>query len=192
MNRPTPRRKDTRQRIEATALELFAELGYDKTSLRMITDRLGITKAALYYYFQAKEDILVALADRLLGELDELIAWGAQQPRTPQTKMELLRRYSGLLDGTAPILHLVQGNQAALRGTSTGQSFRDRISSLAQLVVEPDAPLADNVRGISALFTVYFGPLALQHVPGDAEAKSQAILDVALDLLSRSPVPEAS
>jgi AcrR family transcriptional regulator len=192
MNRPTPRRKDTRQRIEATALELFAEVGYDKTSLRMITDRLGITKAALYYYFQAKEDILVALADRLLGELDELIAWGAEQPRSPQTKMELLRRYSELLDGTAPILHLVQDNQAALRGMSTGQSFRDRISKLAQLALEPDEPLADSVRGISALFTVYFGPLALQHVPGDAEEKRRAILDVALDLLSRSSLREAS
>lgn len=186
MNKPTPRRKDTRQRIEAAALDLFAEHGYEKTSLRTITDRLGITKAALYYYFPAKEDILVSVSERLLRALDELIEWGRQQPAGAATRQELLRRYSETLDDAAPILHLVQDNQAALRGLSIGQMFRDRISALARLVVEPDAPLTDNVRGISALFTVYFGPFALQHVPGDSEAKRQAILEVALDLVTRT------
>ncbi|BFU42707.1 TetR family transcriptional regulator [Krasilnikovia sp. MM14-A1004] len=187
MNKPTPRRKDTRQRIEAAALELFVEHGYEKTSLRTITDRLGITKAALYYYFPAKEDILAALSDRLLAGLDDLVTWGQQQPRTPETKQELLRRYSSTLVDAAPILHLVQDNQASLRLTSIGQRVRERISSLAQLIVEPDAALTDNVRGISALFTVYFGPFALQHVQGDAEEKRRAVLDVALELITPGP-----
>src|SRR5262249_12854805 len=40
----------TRERIQAIALELFAEQGYEKTSLREIAERLGVTKAALYYH----------------------------------------------------------------------------------------------------------------------------------------------
>src|SRR5258707_9058029 len=48
----------TRQQILATAQRLFAEVGYDATSLQMIADELGLTKAAVYYYFHTKRDIL--------------------------------------------------------------------------------------------------------------------------------------
>src|SRR5690606_31787714 len=44
------RRGDTRQRIQDVALDLFAEQGYEKTSLREIAERLDVTKAALYYH----------------------------------------------------------------------------------------------------------------------------------------------
>src|SRR5271154_6447463 len=70
----------TRERILDIALDLFTEHGYDKTSLREIADQLGFTKAALYYHFERKEDLLLALHLRLhalghdvldrLGDLD--------------------------------------------------------------------------------------------------------------------------
>ncbi len=59
------RRGDTRQRIQDVALELFAEQGYEKTSLREIAERLDVTKAALYYHFKTKEEILVSIFDDL-------------------------------------------------------------------------------------------------------------------------------
>src|SRR5579863_3643512 len=55
----------TRARILDVALDLFIEKGYDKTSLREIAGRLGFTKAALYYHFPSKQDILMALHLRL-------------------------------------------------------------------------------------------------------------------------------
>src|SRR5580693_2045417 len=65
----TPRvrapRGSTRERILDIALDLFTEHGYDKTSLREIADEIGFTKAALYYHFERKEDILLALHLRL-------------------------------------------------------------------------------------------------------------------------------
>jgi AcrR family transcriptional regulator len=48
----------TRQQILQTAQRLFTELGYDATSLQMIADEMGLTKAAVYYHFRAKSDIL--------------------------------------------------------------------------------------------------------------------------------------
>jgi AcrR family transcriptional regulator len=48
----------TRQQILETAQRLFTELGYDATSLQMIADEMGLTKAAVYYHFHAKSDIL--------------------------------------------------------------------------------------------------------------------------------------
>ena len=61
---------DTRQEILDTALELFADQGYDKTSLREIAEQVGVTKAALYYHFRSKEDILVALVEPIMVDAD--------------------------------------------------------------------------------------------------------------------------
>jgi AcrR family transcriptional regulator len=62
---PRQQGAETRERILEVARELFTRHGYDKTSLRDIAEQLQITKAALYYYFERKEDILLELHLRL-------------------------------------------------------------------------------------------------------------------------------
>jgi AcrR family transcriptional regulator len=69
------RRGNTRQRIQDVALELFAEQGYEKTSLREIAERLEVTKAALYYHFKTKEEIIVSLFEDLTQPIEDLIEW---------------------------------------------------------------------------------------------------------------------
>ncbi len=75
----------TRQQILETAQRLFAELGYDATSLQMIADELGLTKAAVYYHFRAKTDILHAAMlpgiQRLEALLDEAVAIRGRRAR---------------------------------------------------------------------------------------------------------------
>src|SRR2546423_15701713 len=93
---PTPR-TDTRSRIQAIALELFAEQGYEKTSLREIAERLGVTKAALYYHFKSKEDIVRSFTEDYRAELDTVIAWGASQPPSPESRAEILARYADIV-----------------------------------------------------------------------------------------------
>lgn len=74
----------TRERIQAVALELFTEQGYEKTSLREIAERLGVTKAALYYHFKSKDEIVNSFVDDRLRRMDELIEWArASPPRSP-------------------------------------------------------------------------------------------------------------
>lgn len=78
---------DTRERILDVAQRRFTDDGYDKTSLRAIAEELGITKAALYYHFPAKEDLLLALVGRFfalgrtvfaqMAEADDLASWTA-------------------------------------------------------------------------------------------------------------------
>src|SRR6202790_1331035 len=92
---PTPR-TDTRSRVQKIALELFAEQGYEKTSLREIAERLGVTKAALYYHFKSKEDIVSSLVEDYFGQLDALIDWGRGQPRTAEVRGTVLSRYFGI------------------------------------------------------------------------------------------------
>jgi AcrR family transcriptional regulator len=57
--------RPTRERILDVALDLFATEGFEKTSLREIAERMGFSKAALYYHFASKDDILLALHLRL-------------------------------------------------------------------------------------------------------------------------------
>jgi AcrR family transcriptional regulator len=63
----------TRERILAVATELFIEQGYEATSLRQISERLGFTKAALYYHFQSKEQLFAALLEPANALVHELI-----------------------------------------------------------------------------------------------------------------------
>ncbi|MDD4169574.1 MAG: TetR/AcrR family transcriptional regulator [Desulfotomaculaceae bacterium] len=53
-----------RERIIEAAVELFNKKGYMGTSVQDIAVKLGFTKAALYYYFQRKEEILWEIVDR--------------------------------------------------------------------------------------------------------------------------------
>ncbi|GAA1711022.1 TetR/AcrR family transcriptional regulator [Streptomyces yatensis] len=182
----TPRRGDTRQRIQDVALELFAERGYEKTSLREIAEHLEVTKAALYYHFKTKEDIVLSLFQDLGRPLDELITWGEQQPRTLETKQELLRRYSAALDIGEPLMRFMQENQATVRELSIGQIFKNRMFAMSALIRDPEAPMVDQVRSVTALFSMHARMFALQAIEGDAEDKRKAVLEVALDLVKQA------
>lgn len=180
------RRGNTRQRIQDVALELFAEQGYEKTSLREIAERLGVTKAALYYHFKTKEDILVGLFQDLQRPIDELIEWANIQPRTLDTKREILLRYSEALTDAAPLFRFMQENQATVRELSVGETFKDRMIRMIDTIKEPDAALPDQVRCISALFTMHAGMFLLRDVEGDPEDKRKAVLEVAIDLVTQA------
>ncbi|MEU9302962.1 helix-turn-helix domain-containing protein [Streptomyces sp. NPDC048269] len=184
--RPQPRRGNTRQRIQDVALELFAEQGYEKTSLREIAERLEVTKAALYYHFKTKEDIIISLFEDLTRPIDELIAWAEEQPRTLETKCEVLRRYSEAMAAGASLYRFMQENQATMRELSIGETVKKRLFQLVELLRTEDGPLTDQVRCVSALFTLHAGMMFLQHVEGDPEETRQAALAVATDLITQA------
>ncbi|GID48427.1 TetR family transcriptional regulator [Actinoplanes capillaceus] len=68
----------------AAAAALFAERGYRATSMQEIADRVGITKAALYYHFAAKEDLLRELTAPVLDELEQALN-AAEDSGDPET-----------------------------------------------------------------------------------------------------------
>jgi AcrR family transcriptional regulator len=153
---PTGRRGDTRARIQQVALELFAEQGYERTSLREIAERLGVTKAALYYHFKSKEDIVRSFTEDYFGRLDALIAWGRDQPPTASTGHEILDRYiTILLDGSEVFLFL-ERNQASLGNSDGGkhrfEQFRPRLNALVEIITGPGAPPRSRIRAAAAIF----------------------------------------
>jgi len=68
-------KEHTRERIVNSAKKLFAEQGYQKTTVVDISRQAGLSEAALYDYFQGKEDLLLMIPDlwvsELLRDLDE-------------------------------------------------------------------------------------------------------------------------
>jgi AcrR family transcriptional regulator len=113
------RRGDTRVRIQQVALELFAEQGYERTSLREIAERLGVTKAALYYHFKSKEDIVRSFTEDYFCRIDALIAWGREQRPGPRTAQELLDRYITIVMESGEVFS--SGSLSATRRRSTGR-----------------------------------------------------------------------
>ncbi|MCV7043223.1 TetR/AcrR family transcriptional regulator [Mycobacterium frederiksbergense] len=65
-------RGSVRGRILETAMELFGEYGVNGTTLQMIADRLEVSKAAVYYHFRAKDDIVMAVAQPVLQDIARL------------------------------------------------------------------------------------------------------------------------
>ncbi|MEU9455328.1 TetR/AcrR family transcriptional regulator [Streptomyces sp. NPDC048277] len=180
------RRGNTRQRIQDVALELFAEQGYEKTSLREIAERLDVTKAALYYHFKTKEEILVSVFEDLTRPIQELIEWGKGQPHTLDTKQEIVRRYSQALAEAEPLFRFMQENQATVRELRIGDTFKDRMRGLRNIIIDPDASLTDQVRCVSAIFTLHAGMFIMQDIEGDPQKKREAALEVAVDLVTQA------
>jgi AcrR family transcriptional regulator len=185
------RRGDTRHRIQVVALDLFAEQGYDKTSLREIAEQLDVTKAALYYHFKTKEDILISIVDDLAGPIDELITWAEQQPRTPDTRRELLRRYADTLWHAAPFFRFVHENQASVRELTIGERFKTKVESIAALLKDPGMSLVDEVRCTTGLLALHAGILITKDLAGSDEEKRAAVLEVAQQLVAESHAPRA-
>jgi AcrR family transcriptional regulator len=108
----------TRQQILETAQRLFAELGYDATSLQMIADEMGLTKAAVYYHFRAKNDILHAAMEPGIRRLEALLDESAAI-RGRRARAEYL--VNGFVD------FLVQNRHYAVMASTDPAAKRDKL-----------------------------------------------------------------
>ena len=121
-------RGNTRQRIQDVALELFAEQGYEKTSLREIAERLEVTKAALYYHFKTKEDIVISLFEDLTQADRRADRVGARSSRAPwRPSRSCCAATARRCAGAAPLFRFMQENQATVRELSIGETFKERM-----------------------------------------------------------------
>jgi AcrR family transcriptional regulator len=190
------RGRHTRSRLRELALQLFAEQGYEKTSLREIAERLGVTKAALYYYFKSKEDIVRSLVEDYVAEVDELIAWAKEQPRSADTRAAIVRRYLEIVANGTAVFRLLHQNQAAVSslasGKERGELFRERFDALVDLLTEPGAPVHEQVRAASCLMSISFCCMHYQDQAAGPDELKQAVLDVALPLADAAPAGAAS
>lgn len=84
-------REESRERILASALRLFARHGYAATSVRMIAAEAGISQGLLYNYYDGKEALLRAIFDRSMVEVRRSFE-RAEGGATPEERIERLIR----------------------------------------------------------------------------------------------------
>jgi AcrR family transcriptional regulator len=124
-------------------LELFARHGVSGTSLQMIADEIGVTKAAVYHQFRTKDDIVQAVIAPALDRFFHIIETAErQQGRSERAEATL----AGLVDLVVDNRHLTAIMQSDptilhfLRSSSTMRDLEQRIDFLL-IGPEPDDEL---------------------------------------------------
>ena len=183
-------RTDTRRRIQEVALELFTEQGYEGTSLREIAERLGVTKAALYYHFKSKEEIVSSFVEDGMQRVVSILDWLRAQPRTAQTRREFLRRYSAELyeSNHFRTMRFFEQNQAALREQPSSLKMRSHMLEMLELLTVPEADAADRLRCAMAVFALHTSSFVLRNPDLTDEDRREAALTVAYELMDRTAV----
>jgi AcrR family transcriptional regulator len=120
------------------ALELFADHGVSGTSLQMIADHLGVTKAAVYYQFKAKEDIVLAVLESAFAQMRGFVD-SAEAAASPDEAAEITME--GLVD--LMIDHRQAGRALSRdpeveRIVESHAEFSSLTRRLGQLLVGPD------------------------------------------------------
>ncbi|KRD44477.1 TetR family transcriptional regulator [Cellulomonas sp. Root930] len=72
--------------ITQAAVDLFSTQGYANTSVQQIVEAAGVTKGAMYHYFESKDDLLFSIYERMLtlqtNHLEEIVGRGAPTAQT--------------------------------------------------------------------------------------------------------------
>ncbi|MGE2737671.1 TetR/AcrR family transcriptional regulator [Mycolicibacterium vaccae] len=178
MAKPVATRGFARERVLDAALELFADHGVSGTSLQMIADRLGVTKAAVYYQFHSKDEIALAVVKPVFDDIEHLLRISETLP-TVQTRREVSasglveliirhRRVSGVFYGDPTVHHLLESHDG----------FRRLGERLADVLLGPEPDTTTRV-AISLLSAGIHGCVT---DPGISDLSDAELLDVLLGL----------
>ena len=92
--------KDTKERILATALEMFSQNGYAGTNIRELTAALGLVKSSMYKHFASKEAIWNALLDEMIAYYEARFGSAENLPPVPDSLEGLVRMTMGMVNFT--------------------------------------------------------------------------------------------
>jgi AcrR family transcriptional regulator len=181
----TPR---TRQRILDAALTLFAEKGYEATSMREISQQLGITKAALYYHFDSKADIVRAMLADTEQQVTGLVEWARTQPGTPELRREVLNRWSDIMQarGLAAFRFVVANRQVIDELMPEHGGMQHCLGELYDVLAPPGASAEDQLRTRLALMSINMAGFAGADIDAEEPEILAAARRLALELLPDS------
>lgn len=183
MAKPVSQRGFARERVIEAALSLFAERGVNGTSLQMIADHLGVGKAAIYYQFHTKDDIVLAVVRPVFDDMARLVRIAASIS-SPDSRRDAAisgfvelavrhRRIGSLFYGDAAVMSLVQAHQ----------EFEEITNNLRELLVGGTHDIGTRV-AITLITAGVFGSTAEPHLQDVADADlHRVLLDCAQCLL---------
>ena len=132
---------------------MFTRHGYHRTTLRLLADRLGVTKAAILYHFPAKDRIIQALMEPFVVAIEDAIERAAALP-FPASRLALLE---GLLDTYLAHQRLLRWPEPTRRSSPTRRRTSGSCAcrpGSSRSSSGPDAPLEDKVWAVQLLGTL--------------------------------------
>jgi AcrR family transcriptional regulator len=177
----------TKAQIRAAAIELFAATGYDKTSLREIADRVGITKASLYYHFPSKQALLEAVLEPLVDDWRRTVDGAVALPHTPDNVRLVLERCLDTMLRHRAVAGLMLRDAAAILAT-VAALLEDLLELNARLHTWLAGPKPDSVGRVRAaaateVLSVALGSGATLPEVSDADVRA-TLLDAAQAVLA--------
>ncbi len=180
-------RKNRREEIRLTALELFSVAGYEGTSVSDIAATLDISKAAVSYHFTSKDDLLISLAEPLVDELEGVIA-AHPDPGWPEGIRAVVGGYFDVLVVNQRLAVWMDTDRAVLSHPTVGKRLRKVQDALTRAVSGPGADSADMVRAAAVVGGLW---RPLRRLPAaDLTANRAAVVDAALVSYAPLPVPD--
>ena len=120
-------------------MDLFADHGVSGTSLQMIADAIGVTKAAVYHKFRTKEEIVIAVAETELATLEDALEAAEAQADSLGARKVLLTEVVGMAVERRRWVSALQNDPVMVRLLGEHEPFRKLITRLyAILLDEPD------------------------------------------------------
>jgi AcrR family transcriptional regulator len=111
-------------RVIETALVLFAEHGISGTSLQMIADAIGVTKAAVYHQYQTKDSIVLAVAGVVLASLEAAVSTAEASRSRTRAQEVLIARMIDLAVERRRMASVLQQDPVMLRFLDEHEPFR--------------------------------------------------------------------
>ena len=142
------RARDTRQRIEAVALELFAAHGVGQTTLQDIADRLGLTKTALYYYFASKGELVRSVVESAVVDFTEFLN---RAERDEPDARALLEEFFDLAYAHREVLRILINDPTAMAHLSHSHFVPRPGQELQRFLTGPDPSPEQRIRAFTAV-----------------------------------------
>lgn len=177
----------TSERILEAARVLFAARGYRATSMQAIADEVGITKAALYYHFDSKEEILRQLTLPLLDELEAVLAQAESCDSAEEVRWRAIEGYVDVHLRHRQTLTMLVKDMTLLVQAPVADRFRSAIALANELVAGPGGGLEQRVRACQVVAGLADPVVLLRDAP--VERLRSLILEGARALLGSSPAP---
>ena len=178
-------RTGTRQRILDIAGELFAERGYAGTALADIAERLGATKAALYYHFRSKAAILDALVAEPIAAYSRLAEAASGATMSPADLLAAVIDTSVNARSLLDVLGNDPSARALLDARPAHPSADQINATLVAALAGPDPSAATLIRAHAAYTVAKLGTLNLLAARGRLdEAERAELLAAALRALN--------
>jgi AcrR family transcriptional regulator len=154
-------------RIIAAATELFTEHGVGGTSLQMIADAVGVSKAAVYHQFKAKDEIVIAAAGAELARLETAIDEAEHESDATCAREILVTRMVDLAVERRRMESTLLADPVIVRFFAHHEPFRVVMGRLYRILTGPGG--ASDARVTAAMLTAAVGGAAMHPLVADLD-----------------------